>query len=356
MPIAINYQPPYAVQADASLAGAGGVAQENMRRWQAEFGEGQRQFDLNYDYRLNMAALEDDLRRRQLSQQYDIALGGQQLEAGRLAAFQQNAALDYDLGQQQIDQRDRIAELDASRLLTAKQMDIAQRFAAQNMEQAMAAEKAAREVWRTLTPQQQQQIMQQHEERFGIPWGGPERAMMQQQEQEAQTERQRWLDMLQAPDGSGMMAGEAYADMLMRMDPEKAMNVVGKLQSEWRQRESLELDKANMARDDDRAIQENANAQIKADQDRLQRDIKFAQEQYFKAEKAKQDAEIAKWKAQWSAWSKAKELGETVGEEPKLNLPGLGQLHVIGTQEEYDALPSGSEYISSKTGRKARKP
>lgn len=88
MPIAINYQPPYAVQADASLAGSGGVAQENMRRWQAEFGEGQRQFDLNYDYRLNMAALEDDLRRRQLAQQYDIALGGQQLEAGRLAAFQ----------------------------------------------------------------------------------------------------------------------------------------------------------------------------------------------------------------------------------------------------------------------------
>lgn len=324
MPIAINYQPDYAVVADASLAGAGGLAAENMRRWNAEFGEGQRQFDLNYDYRLNMAALEDDRRRRALSQQYD-------LEAGRMGLYQQNAAMDYDLAQQQLQQRAAETEADNQRMLTAKQMEVAERFAAMNFEQAMAAEKAAREIFPRLTPAQQQQVIQQHEERFGIPWGGAERMLAQQQEAQMQQQRQRWKEAITDSDGQSLLP-DAFIDDAMAMDPEKSWAIIGKAMAEKRQREAAEL-KSTAAeqefawkereKNDDQEIkrQEFEQRQVQAEQEREQQGRTWRAEQAAAIASAKAKALIEYQKA-LAAYNKNKstarndESGAALGPPP----------------------------------------
>ncbi len=345
MPIAINYQPDYAVVADASLAGAGGLAAENMRRWNAEFGEGQRQFDLNYDYRLNMAALEEGRRRHALSQQYD-------LEAGRMGLYQQNAAMDYDLAQQQLQQRAAETEADNQRMLTAKQMEVAERFAAMNFEQAMAAEKAAREIFPRLTPAQQQQVIQQHEERFNVPWGGAERMLAQQQEAQMQQQRQRWKEAITDADGQSLLP-DAFIDDAMAMDPEKSWAIIGKAMAEKRQREAAEL-KSTAAeqefawkereKNDDQEIKQQEFAQ-RQQQDKL----KFAQQQYFAAEKAKLDMRLAAWKQQIAARAKAQEMGEAVGPEPTLDTSDIQlMIPIANSPEEVRAKVKSGEWKSGQ--------
>lgn len=377
MPIVVNYQPAYGLAGDAALAGAGGIAAENMRRWDAEFGlnedrleEQQRQFDLDYQYRLQSAALQDALSRRQLAQQADLAYGDQALDAQRIGAGVYGAELQAAQNQAALENRAGMNAAGNQRMLSAKQMEVAQRMQALNFEQAMAAEKAVREKWNQYTPSQQEQIRRQHEERFGMPFGAADMMLQQEQQQQQEAQRDQWRQALTAPDGR-MIAPEAFVDVLMQLDPKDAASVAGKLWAEDRQRDALDIKKQDQVRDDDFAAQQAQIEQQRAIQQQQITAAKNQQDALWKAAKARQDAQIKQWQALHAAWLTQWELGENSGEAPKwedhvedidAHLQTIMQqsagdgLPTIDTQAEYDTLPSGKEYIDAQTGKRARKP
>jgi hypothetical protein len=356
MPIELVYGADPLLSAQAAAMGSGAAAAEEQRWREAQLGEQQRQVDLDYDTRLQLAALQNQEQRSARGQQF--ALG-----AATLQSQNYNNQLDYDLGAQQLAQRDEQLGVEAAlqagqqqQLTNRTQLSqlgqIARQQQQQKFELAMAERKSGEEWMRTATPRQQQQFRQRWEQTHGLPWTAPEEALAAQEDEQQQARRQQWLGMLQAPDGSEeLIVPENVADMLMAMEPEKAMNSYTKMLDTWTRRKKdeqaaqttemqWEETKANMLRDDERANQSMEHTQVSHEQKMKQAEEQAKQKMVMDAYKNYQAARV-KWATAKTA-AKDEEGKKSFGEEPKLE----------------DFLPPESqgegEIVTNKDGKRAR--
>jgi hypothetical protein len=356
MPIDVVYGVDPTLQALAAARGSGAAVASEQEWRERALAEQQYQFDENSDWRLQQAALQDRLSRYEMGNR--TALGFAQLNQTN-----QNNQLDYMLGQQQLAQRDEqlgvqaaVAADQQQQLTNRTQMSQLGQIARQQQEQkfqnAMAARKSVEDWMRTVGPRQRQQAVAGWEKEFQMPWGAPDEAMAVQEEQEMQAKRQQWLGMLQAPDGSGeLIVPENVADMLMNMDPEKAMGSYTKMLDTWTRRKKDEQSaqttemqweetKANMLRDDERANQTLEHTQVSHEQKLKQAEEQAKQKMVMDAYKNYQSARV-KWATAKTA-AKNDEGKKSFGEEPKLEdflpqeatgeaelEPGLGEGKVI---------------------------
>lgn len=372
MGIELNYANDPRLIAQAAYESSGAPVLEEIRRYEEQMGQRQFEQDRRFDLDAQQIALRDQLARYQMGQQ--AAQFGAQLQATNY-----NNELDYDIQSQQLAQRDE--QLGVQAALQAQQQQqltsrtqlsqlgqIARQQQQQKFELAMAERKSGEEWMRTATPRQQQQFRQRWEQTHGMPWTAPEEALAAQEDEQQQARRQQWVGMLQAPDGSGeLIVPENVADMLMGMEPEKAMNSYTKMLDTWQRRKKdeqaaqttemqWEETKANMQRDDERANQMLQHTQQSAEQ-------RMSQAEMLHQQRLQHSARLAFNKAK-ADWLKLKNdpLATDVGPEPKPEEYGVieekqisGPPKSITTQAEYDALGPGEEYIDATTGARARK-
>jgi hypothetical protein len=371
MPIELQYSVPGVVQ--AAFAGSQGAAAEDVRWRQAQMDQRQQLADADLEARYSLAAIQARLERQRMGQQqwqYEQGLG---LEYDQLGAQQQQQQANYELAQQEIDQRGQASDNTFQSALAREAGQMARAAEKRKFEMFMADVEHLRT--KQLTPQQRAEAEAQLEQHYGFDMGMPERIVAQQEAESQEAAVQRWRSMLTAPDGSGeMIADEATIDLLMQMEPKEALAAALKEKSEWRQRQAQTVKAeqeqakaseytANIQRDDERALQENARkaeaAQQKMEFDRQQAEQKLKLDRQANIQKS----QMAAFSAAFKAWSMKQKEGLDAGTEPKfedyvkpVEDAGDGGVKTVASKADYDALPSGAEYISAKTGRRARKP
>lgn len=362
MPIVVDYQADPTLQALASARGsAAPVAAEQDWR-ERQLAEQQYQFDQEYDWRIQQAALQDRMARYESGNR--MAIAGAQIQSNNY-----NNQLDYDLGQRELGQRSEQFGVEAAlqadqqqQLTNRAQMSqlgqIARQQQEQRFEAAMADRKASEDWMRTASPRQQQQFRQQWEQKHGLGWTAPEEAMAQQDAEFEQAQRAKISGMLQAPDGSGqLMAPESVVDALMDLEPDKRIDAWNKIHDTWTRRQkdllstkSHEIEQqkfdADRERDDALARQQFEHTQ-KANEQQM------AQAEKLHKQKLIQTARSNYQKAR-SEWIKAQadplatpESKKALGEEPKLEEYLTDDL--LGTNDPpawYLALPPGSPYTA----------
>lgn len=364
MPIVVDYQSDPTLQAIAAARGsAAPVAAEQDWR-ERQLAEQQYQFDQEYDWRIQQAALQDRMARFESGNR--MALGAAQLQSNNY-----NNQLDYDLGQQSLDQRSEQFGVEAAlqadqqqQLTNRAQMSqlgqIARQQERQRFEAAMADRKASEDWMRTASPRQQQQFRQQWEQKHGLGWTAPEEAMAQQDAEFEQAERAKIYGMLQAPDGSGqLMAPEAVVDALMDLDTDKRIDAWSKIHDTWTRRQKDLL-----------STKSHEIEQQKFDADR-ERDDALARQKFEHTQKANEqkmafDAEQAKQKMVMNAvsnyqsarlkWATAKNAAKddegksTLGPEPKLE-----DFMLPDTDMESQLEPSlrGGKVVTNPAGKRA---
>ncbi len=170
MAIVVDYAADPTLQATAAALGSG-AAVANEQDWRERaLAEQQYQFDQEYDWRTQQAALQDRLSRYEIGNR--TALGFGQLQSNNY-----NNQLDYMLGQQTLAQRDEQLGVEAAlqseqqqQLTNRAQMSqlgqIARQQQQQKFEAAMADRKAAEDWLRTASPRQAAQFRQRWEEKL----------------------------------------------------------------------------------------------------------------------------------------------------------------------------------------------
>jgi hypothetical protein len=321
-----EYRVPAQLTGDAGFVGAEAAVAEQMRRQleqeafrQQQLAEEQRQFDGRQDYQFAIAELQDRVARQKMGQdayQFDVSAG---LQYGQ-------QELQYDLGLrqdelalQELDQRAQASDNQLQGQMASQMAQTARAREKQNQEMFMADREAI--LKKRLTPQQFDIARKQLEQAYGIPWGFPEEAMAQEaaqgQEQYLQQVRQAFADPFN-PDQTLLPPGTEQ--IVSQLEPKDMMALAMKAQGEARQRKALESKSSQ-----DQAKAEQTFADIETDNLRADEENKNAAERHRAtmeqaAEKAKQDAKIAIWKAKWNAWSKKSTEGIDAGPEPQLDL------------------------------------
>ncbi|BBO33613.1 hypothetical protein [Lacipirellula parvula] len=215
MPIVNEYRVPASVRAQAGYVAAGAAAQEDQRRYADQLGEQQRQFDLEYQFQQDQAALTNQLQRSQLDQQLYQFNANQSQNAYQFGAqnqlqwagLNQNAnriAADIDLQQQGIDQNawqvDREAqarEAQANAAVDAQRMKLAaqqqQKVEERNIAQAIRSQEAIMKF--PFTSQAQfDAAINGWQQKFGIDWDFPKRAVAEQQVLDGEVRKQNFID------------------------------------------------------------------------------------------------------------------------------------------------------------------
>jgi hypothetical protein len=362
MSIVVDYAADPTLQATAAALGSG-AAVANEQDWRERaLAEQQYQFDQEYDWRVQQAALQDRLARSEMGNR--TALGFGQLQSNNY-----NNQLDYMLGQQTLAQRDEQLGVEAAlqseqqqQLTNRAQMSqlgqIARQQQQQKFEAAMADRKAAEDWLRTASPRQAAQFRQRWEQTTALAGTAPDEAMAAEEEQFYMAEREKLKGMLQAPDGSGkLMVPEAIVDALMDLDKDKRIDAWSKIHDTWTRRKKdeqaakvneikWEEAKANMQRDDDRAVQQLSNTQS-AHQEKMRQAAELAKQKMTMAA-------VAKYQAARLEWAKAKSSAKdedgkaSFGPEPKLEdfmIPEAESLLEPGL--------GGDEIITNPAGKRA---
>jgi hypothetical protein len=358
MAIVVDYAADPTLQATAAALGSG-AAVANEQDWRERaLAEQQYQFDQEYDWRVQQAALQDRLARYEMGNR--TALGFGQLQSNNY-----NNQLDYMLGQQTLAQRDEQLGVEAAlqseqqqQLTNRAQMSqlgqIARQQQQQKFESAMADRKAAEDWLRTASPRQAAQFRQRWEEKSGLSWNAPDEAMAAEEEQFYTAEREKLKGMLQAPDGSGeLMVPEAIVDALMDLDKDKRIDAWSKIHDTWTRRKKdeqsaktgeieWEESKANMQRDDERASQSLQHQQQSHEQKLVMDAIKAVQQ---------------------SRIARAQALGQAMTADSKAAIPKELKLEDLlpanllpnsGPPEWYLKLKPGEEYTAPDGSRRIK--
>lgn len=214
MPIVHEYRVPATQRAEALAAGAGAMAGEDQRRYQDQLAHRDRLFE----YQLDQAAVDNQLRADSLGQQRYMFNAGQAQQAAEFGARNQLAwaGMDLDAGrlglaQQQLDQNAWQIEQDAIANNVRANAAIEQ----QRMKLAAAQQQRVEERKMAQAVRSQEQIMkhpftsqaqydaavQQWEQQTGMDWDFPQRAIAEQQQREGETRRQSFVNGLSSAFG-----------------------------------------------------------------------------------------------------------------------------------------------------------
>ena len=211
MPIVHEYRVPATQRAEALAAGAGAMAGEDQRRYQDQ----QAHRDRLFEYQLDQAAIDNQLRADSLGQQRYMFNAGQAQQAAEFGARNQLAwaGMDIDAGrlglaQQQLNQnawqveQDAIANnVRANAAIEQQRMKLAaaqqQKLEEQKMSMAIrsqdAIEKAVSD-GRINTQAQYDAAIQQWEQQTGLDYNFPKRAIAEQQMREGETRRSKFVN------------------------------------------------------------------------------------------------------------------------------------------------------------------
>lgn len=206
MPIVHEYRVPAALRAEALAAGSGAMAGEDQRRYQDQLAHRDRLFE----YQLDQAAVDNQLRADSLGQQRYMFNAGQAQQAAEFGARNQLAwagmGLEYDQldqNQQRLDQNAWAIEQDAIANNVRANAAIEQ----QRMKLAAAQQQQVEERKMAQAVRSQDQIMkhpfssqaqydaavQQWEQQTGLDWDFPQRAIAEQQQKEGAARRQSFV-------------------------------------------------------------------------------------------------------------------------------------------------------------------
>jgi hypothetical protein len=373
MSIVVDYAADPTLQATAAALGSG-AAVANEQDWRERaLAEQQYQFDQEYDWRVQQAALQDRLARSEMGNR--TALGFGQLQSNNY-----NNQLDYMLGQQTLAQRDEQLGVEAAlqseqqqQLTNRAQMSqlgqIARQQQQQKFEAAMADRKAAEDWLRTASPRQAAQFRQRWEEKSGLSWNAPDEAMAAE---DAQAQQDRIANIRRAfanpfnPEES--LLPEGMEEWAMQLQPKELFDAAMKAQSEERQRQALSQKEG----DADRKLEEQAakdqqkeeaaavKEATKTMRDSIagEREWRQAQEEYSR-DVQDYDEKMASYEAAKSAHAKMSAGGrggtgatprpftQTPPQKPVPPTPGLfaDKIPTPRSPEERDRLLPGTRYI-----------
>ncbi|WP_428308501.1 hypothetical protein [Lacipirellula sp.] len=215
MPIVHEYRPAASVRARAEYIGAGAMAREDQQRYLSQQAEQARQFDLDYEYRLDQSALQNQIDRSALAQrqyqfnanqaqQYYQQDANRQVQYAGLGLDAQRIAGQFDLQQQSLDQNawqvDREAqarEAQANAMVEQQRMKLAaaqqQKVEERNVAQAIRAQEAISKF--PFTSQAQfDAAIHGWQQKFGMEWDFPKRAVAEQQVLDGQVRKQSFID------------------------------------------------------------------------------------------------------------------------------------------------------------------
>jgi hypothetical protein len=369
MPISYYHGADPAITGQAAYESQEAIAAAEQQRYYDQLDQRERLSGQDLDYRYAMAEFEGQMRDRERSQrayQYDAGLG---LQYDQLAAQQQVDQQRNDLAQQEVDQRQQASEAMLQRAAMSQMGQTARANEDRKFDMFMADRDAIME--KKLTPAQFAQAREQLEQHYGFDWGMPDqlaqRQAMEQEDQQLAALEQAFV--FPGSDQPRMSRDQIKAWLSLGVEPKDLMGMLPKLESADVSRGKLVVDQAkaqeteaNMIRDDDRVAQENAR-KAEAEKQKMEMD---RQRETQKRELEKmanlQKIQIQRYQAAFKSWQAKTEAGEEAGTEPNFDdfvkppeETDSGVPKTISTKAEFDALADGEEYISAKTGRRARK-
>ena len=357
MPIVVEYGADPQLMALAAAQGSGAAVAAEQGWRERQLAESQYQSDRDYDWRVQSAALQDRLARYEMGNRTALSFAG-------LQSQNYNNQLDYELGQQQLAQRDEQLGVQAA-IATQQQQQLTDRtrlqqlgqLAKQQQEQKfqtfMAERKNFEDNIHRYTPLQQQAFREGLSQKYGIDYSAPEQIMAADEEQAYQDRVSRIRQAFANPfDPEQSLLPPGAEEWALQLTPKELMDVSIKAQSEERQRRQLQQKEqqeeikykeaaANMQRDDERANQQLANTQTAHEQ-------KMRQAEIMHQQKLQQAARNAYNKAVLE-WRKLKNdpLATDVGEEPKPDDYGLTDDEGASSPPDwYIQLPVGAEYTA----------
>lgn len=355
MPIVHDYAAPADLIAQAALLGGQGSAGEDARRFDDQMAQRDRQFNLDYNARLMLAAQNDALQRQQNAATYDT--NQQQIAAG-IYGHQ----LQYDTNQQQIEQQAAGQQLQAQTTMNgqlASQMGQAARaHAKQNMELFMADRKAIMDA--RLNPAQFQAAKTKLQERYGIEWGMPEELMAQQDgavvQQQAKQIQTLYADPLNP--GKLLATPEEIAWMQQQgVPPDKIM-------ADAHQRRGVALKQAKLQQDAEKAAATLAETQRKEHEAAQKTVVKDQQKVLanshqgyadFRQSLAKYQGDLTAWEQQTKQWEMERDAAKKEEKTftkapPALPTPPMpeqhaGKLPAPQTLDEAMGVPEGAYFL-----------
>jgi hypothetical protein len=354
MPISYYHGADPAITGQAAYESQEAIAAAEQQRYYDQLDQRERLSGQDLDYRYAMAEFEGQMRDRERSQrayQYDAGLG---LQYDQLAAQQQSDQQRFDLAQQEVDQRQQASEAMLQRAAMSQMGQTARANEDRKFDMFMADRDAIME--KKLTPAQFAQAREQLEQHYGFDWGMPDqlaqRQAMEQEDQQLAALEQAFI--FPGSDQPRMSRDQIKAWLSLGVEPKDLIGMLPKLETADINREKnqqtagtnqakAEEVKANMIRDDDRAVQENVREAEMAKQELAFEEQKNKQKLAFERQKV----EIAKYNAAFKVWAAKKEALEAAGPEPKFDdfvKPMEDEAGDDGAPEWYKKLKPGEKY------------
>lgn len=313
MPIEVVYQTDPALQATAAARGSGAAVAAEQDWRNRQMAEQQYQFDQEYNWRVQQAALQERMARYDSGNR--TAIAGAQIQSNNY-----NNQLDYDLGRQTLAQRDEQLGVEAAlqadqqqQLTNRTQMSqlgqIARQQQQQKFENAMADRKAAEDWLRTASPRQQQQFRARWEQKHGLGWTAPEEAMAQQDQQEKQARVDSVRRAFSNPFEPGKtLLPEGMEEWALQLTPNELFSQAMKAQGEERMRRALAQKPAEEEKKREEKKISSAQDVYKYGQQAMG-DYKQAEADYagkkseYANEQAAHELAIAEWEAAKKEWA-----------------------------------------------------
>lgn len=314
MPIVVEYgaDPKLMAQAAAQGSGAAVAAEQDWR--ERQLAESQYQSDRDNDWRVQSAALQDRLARYEMGNRTALSFAG-------LQSQNYNNQLDYELGQQQLAQRDEQLGVQAA-IATQQQQQLTDRtrlqqlgqLAKQQQEQKfqtfMAERKNFEDNIHRYTPLQQQAFREGLSQKYGIDYSAPEQIMAADEEQAYQDRVSRIRQAFANPfDPEQSLLPPGAEEWALQLTPKELMDVSIKAQSEERQRRQLQQKEGEADRKTHEKTVANAKDIYKYGQ-QAQGDYLQAEAEYkadvaeYENKKAAHEMAITEWeqaKKEWAA-------------------------------------------------------